>query len=74
MKAVPHVPMTHVSLTRLSVWLFLWVVEKVYGVSVSVRGYKLLVADEVIVKSKDYELVGLHVCSHVSRDSHHLFR
>ena len=49
-------------------WLVLWFVEKVYGVSVSVRGYKLLAADEVVVKNQDYELVGLHVCSRVSRD------
>ena len=52
-------------LCRLSVWLVLWAVEKAYGVSVSVRGYKVLAADEVLVKNKDFELVGLHSCVHM---------
>lgn len=46
---------------RLSFWVLFWVVEKVYSVSVSVRGYRFLNADEIVVKNKDIELVS-YVC------------
>ena len=34
-----------------------WGVEKLYGVSVSVHGYRILAADEVFIKTKNVELV-----------------
>lgn len=47
---------THIC--RLFIWLAFWALEKFYSVSVSVRGFRILTVDEVIIKSRNVELVG----------------
>ena len=56
--------MDKIKLYRLLLWLVFWRVEKQYGVSVSVSGYRFLVADEVLIKTRDVELVSSCMCDY----------
>lgn len=46
---------------RLVVWGVLWVVERVWGVSVTASGWRIMGVNTLSLRSKTFELVGVAV-------------